>query len=242
MPTLPETLDQLNIIPLDALLLGIFLTAAIILVIRDWRLLILALLGQYIVTTLIISRLVRPDIAAVKLLIGAFICPILFLSVRQVIAFTPTVVTNIETTIDRRKNLGWWNNFVEAVLPFIFGRKRHRGLTSTGLLFRFFAALLMMIVAILLSQTLSLSNDLSQEFEIAIYWLILAGLTALILFEDPLKVGLGLFTLFMGFDLYYVTVEASLFLTGLWGTVNLLVALVTGYLIVAKGANPEEGR
>jgi len=42
------------------------------------------LLVQYILVGLILSRLVRPDIAILKVMIGAFICPILFLSARQV--------------------------------------------------------------------------------------------------------------------------------------------------------------
>jgi hypothetical protein len=44
----------------------------------------------------------------------------------------------------------------------------------------------------------------------------------------------------MGFGLFYVTLESSLLLTGMWGTVNLLIALAIGYLVVVKGAASEE--
>jgi hypothetical protein len=81
---------------------------------------------------------------------------------------------------------------------------------------------------------------LSSSVNTAVYWLVLAGLVTLILSEDPMKVGLGLFTTLTGFELFYATVERSLLLTGLWGAINLLIALVIGYLIVIKGAKPEE--
>ena len=72
------------------------------------------------------------------------------------------------------------------------------------------------------------------------FWLVLAGLTTLTLTEDPIKVGHGLFTALVGFELFYATVENSLLLTGLWGAINLLIALAIGYLTVVKGTGLEE--
>jgi len=213
MPTLPEILKQLQFITQETALLGLFLTAGIILIGRDWRLLILALLAQYILVGLILSRLVRPDIAILKVMIGAFICPILFLSVRQV-SFNPALIS-------------------------LFSKERRRRVSPTGFAFRVFAALLMMLVAITLSQTLPWPG-LSLNMTMAVYWLILAGLTILTITENPFKVGIGLLTIFAGFDLFYTTLERSLLMTGLWGAVNLLVALAVSYLIVAKDAGPEE--
>jgi hypothetical protein len=241
MPTLPEILNQLDFLTQDLILLSLFLTAALILIISDWRLIILGLLAQYILTALILSRLVRPDIAAVKLLIGTFICPILFLSVRQVTTSTLTVSQTLDEyrPPSRYKFINKWRTISATFLPLIVGSNRHRGLARTGFIFRCFAALLMILVAIILSQTVSLPN-LSRDIGAAVYWLILAGLVMLVLNEDPLKVGLGLFTAFTGFDLFYTTLESSLLLTGLWGTINLLIALVIGYLIVVKGVQPGE--
>ncbi len=213
MPTLPEILQQLQFISQETALLGLFLTASLILVGRDWRLLILALLAQYILAGLILSRLVRPDIAILKVMIGAFICPILFLSARQV-SFNPSLVS-------------------------LLSKERRRSPPATGFVFRLLAALLMVLVTITLSETFTLPN-LSLSLTVAVYWLILAGLTTLVLTEDPMKVGHGLLTILVGFDLLYTTLERSLLITGLWGAVNLLIALAMSYLIVAKGANPEE--
>ncbi len=240
MPTLPEILGQLGFITQDAVLLGLFLTAGIILVVRDWRFLILALLAQYVLAGLLLSRLVRPDIAIVKILIGAFICPILFLSVRQVSAvFSPILpFDQAVVTLSRNKFVRWWQRSSAAIILSIIGQDRRRQITSR-FLFRLLAVLLMILVATTLSKTLILPG-LSSSISAAVYWLILAGLAILTLTENPMKVGLGLFTTLTGFDLYYSTLESSLLLTGLWGAINLLIALVIGYLIVAQGGGLEE--
>jgi hypothetical protein len=214
MPTLPQILNQLQFITQETALLGLFLTAGIILVGRDWRLLILALLSQYILVGLLLSRLVRPDIAVLKIMIGAFICPILFLSARQ-ISVTPPLT------------------------PLLKNNKHYFGPSSTGFVFRLLTALLMMLVAVTLSQAFALPG-LSPNITIGVYWLVLAGLVVLILTEDPMKVGHGLLTILVGFDLFYTTLESSLLITGLWGAINLLIALAISYLIVAEGASPEE--
>jgi hypothetical protein len=213
MPTLPEILSQLQFITQEAALLSLFVTAGIILIGRDWRLLILALLTQYILVGLILSRLVRPDIAILKVMIGAFICPILFLSVRQV-SFNPALIS-------------------------LLSKERRPRVSSTNFVFRLFAALLIILTAITLSKTFVLPG-LSVNMTMAVYGLWLVGLTILVITENPFKVGHGLLTLLTGFDLFYTLQERSLLMTGLWGTINLLIALALSYLIVARGAGPEE--
>ena len=213
MPTLPDILGQLQFISQEIFLLGLIITAGTILITRDWRLLILAVLLQYILAGLILSRLVRPDIAVLKVMIGAFICPILFLSARQVVVGTPIGSTIIQ--------------------------KEQRNRAATGWIFRLLAALIMLLVTVTVSEMFALPG-LPPTLVIAVYWLVLVGLTTLIITEDPLKTGIGLLTILTGFDLFYTTLEHSLLITGLWGAVNLLLALAISYLIIAKGANPEE--
>ena len=111
--------------------------------------------------------------------------------------------------------------------------------TPTGLVFRIFVGLIMILVTLTLSSSFPLPG-LASSVTTAVYWLIIAGLVTLIITEDPLKAGHGLFTVLIGFDLFYATLESSLLLTGLWGSVNLLIALAVGYLIVVKGTGLEE--
>lgn len=241
MPTLPDLLNQLQFINQEGVLLSLFLTAGLILVLQDWRFLIVALLIQYILAGLIMTRLIRPDIAIVQVLIGAFICPILFLSARQVSVPTPSILPFADNSPPTYRNrlIQIWHQLSTTLRSLLLGQSRHRGTDPSSPVFRFLVTLLMFLVATTLSHSLALPG-LSLNITATVYWLILAGLATLILTEEPMKVGLGLFTTFTGFTLFYVTIENSLLLIALWGAVNLLIALVIGYLIIAKGANVEE--
>jgi hypothetical protein len=104
----------------------------------------------------------------------------------------------------------------------------------SSLVFRLFGALLVLLVAMTLGNTFPLPEPVGS-ITTAVYWLGLAGVLALVLTEEPLRAGVGLLTVFTGFDLFYASAEHSLLLTGLWGTVNLLIALAIGYLMVVKG-------
>ncbi|MDX1520403.1 MAG: hypothetical protein R3264_02095, partial [Anaerolineae bacterium] len=111
MPTLPELLSQVRFITQESVVLALFATAAIILLVRDWRVLIISLLAQYIFAGLILSRLVRPDIAAVKVMIGVFISLILFLSMRQISAKFSNSTGLDFTTLQRPDSfLRWWHH------------------------------------------------------------------------------------------------------------------------------------
>ncbi|GAB4444718.1 MAG: hypothetical protein Kow0031_27140 [Anaerolineae bacterium] len=234
MPTLQDIINQLQFISFELALVGLFITAGTIIITRDWRLLILALLMQYIVTGLMLSRLVRPDIAVLTVLIGAFICPILFMSARQVSASSATA----RLAESRSASWGdWLLNLADSLL--LVAPDPRQKTAPTGMVFRGFLAALLILVAITLSQSFPLSQ-FTPAVSTAVYWLGVAGLMILTITEDPLKAGVGLFTLFSGFGLYYVALESSLLLLALWGSINLLVALVIGYLAVVRGANLEE--
>jgi hypothetical protein len=185
-----------------------------------------------------LSRLIRPDIAILGILIGAFICPILYLSARQV-AIDPLSISalNEPDYRSRRRSSGWWPSFSFLLLRQGVGRTR--ALAPTGFSFRILVGLLMVLITITVSSSFPLPN-LAPSVTTAVYWLVLAGLATLALTEDPMKAGHGLFTVLSGFGLFYAILESSFLLTGLWGSVNLLIALAIGYLTVVKGTGPEE--
>lgn len=234
MPTLQDIVNQLQFISLDLALLGLFVTAGVIVIARDWRLLILALLMQYIIVGLILSRLVRPDIAVLTVMIGAFICPILFLSVRQVSA------SSVTATLASSRSASWGDRLLNLADSLLLVAPDPRQKTApTGVVFRSLLTAILVLVAITLSQSFPIPQ-LGPVVSTAVYWLGVAGIMILTVTEDPFKAGVGLFTLFSGFGLYYVVLESSLLLIGMWGSMNLLLALVIGYLAVVRGANPEE--
>lgn len=239
MSSLPEFLINFQLISRELILLGLFVTASVIIISQDWRTLVMTLLIQYILVGLILAQLVRPDIAILKVMIGAFICPVLFLSARQVSVrvFGPPQISW----------RGGLRNYLLHWGAYLSPRSVRRGMIAsfkfgpTGAVFRLLLALLIISIALSIRESFPLPN-IAPNITMAIYWLFLAGLMTLALTEEPTKAGIGLLTTLTGFDLYYSILERSLLITGLWGSLNLLTALAIGYLIVAQGAVSEDER
>jgi hypothetical protein len=222
LPTLRDVLYQLQFITRELAVLGLFITAGLIALVRDWRVSLLALLGQYVVTGYILSRLVLPELALIKILIGALICPMLYLAARQ----------------------SGWNLLSSQRATGRSIRAGHGDSTGNyvfrvNLAFRVLAATLMLMLAVVLNQTYPLPM-IPPDVGLGCYWLILIGILILMLTEEPLKGGLGLLTLLTGFDLLYAPLERSLVVAWLWAVVSLLLALAIAFLAVAKGVGTVE--
>jgi hypothetical protein len=167
-------------------------------------------LGQYLLVGLVLSRLVLPEVALIKVLIGALICPMLYLAARQA---------------------GWASGPSSA--------SAQREVFPAGLIFRFLAVMLMALLAVAVSQSFPMPV-IPPEVGLGSYWLILNGLLILMLTEHPLKAGQGLLTAITGFELLYSSIERSLAMVWLLAVVNLLLTLAIAYLIVARDAGPLE--
>ena len=218
MPSLSEVLNQLRFISRELAVLGLFVTGGMIVLMRDWRASLLALLGQYLLAGLILAGLVLPEIALIKVLIGALVCPMLYLAARQA---------------------GW-----QAERNTLFASRKQAGngrgnIFPAGGAFRLLAAALMTIIAIALSQTYPLPV-IPSDVGLSSYWLILVGLLILMMTEEPLKAGQGLLTAITGFELLYTPLERSLTMVWLWAAVNLLLTLGIAYLAVVQGASSSE--
>jgi hypothetical protein len=221
IPDLNDILNYLNIFPLELSVLFFLITGSTLVLIRDWRASVGALLFQYLTMGFVLARLVRPEIAFVKVLVGLFICLMLYISARQA---------------------SWRHRltFASHGLRAVWGTRTIAGrVFPPGRAFRLMVLLLIAVTAISLAQTYPISN-LVSTVSIAVYWLILIGLILLVLTEDPLKIGQGLLTAITGFELWYTTLEGSLLVVGLWGVVNLLLALAVGYLAAVRGVVLEE--
>jgi hypothetical protein len=83
LPSLYEVIEQFGFITRELAIVGLFLTGGTIVLVRDWRVSLLALLGQYVLAGIVLSRIVLPEVALIKVLIGALICPMLYLAARQ---------------------------------------------------------------------------------------------------------------------------------------------------------------
>ncbi len=233
MPTLPEVIAKLSFLRASPAVAGLVVTAALIIVVRDWRVSLMALLAQYLLLGFLLTRLLLPEVATVKTLVGALICPILYLTARSGLArqveegrgyLSPGFAAQARSA--RRNRQG--------------SRSIGQETFSPGRPFRLLAAILIGLV------TTSLLNsypppEVPRDIGFACYWLGLMGLLAMILTTEPLRAGLGLLTFMSGFELFYAALESSLSVIGLLGIVNLLMALAIAYLASAKEPAPEAG-
>jgi hypothetical protein len=220
LPSLYEILNQLQFITRGLAVLGLFVTGGLMVLLRDWRASLLALLGQYLLAGLVLSRLLLPEIALIKVLIGALICPMLYLAARQA------------GWQAGRKLLPSSDN-ASTTIPV------QDSLFAGGLAFRLLAVPLVVILAVALSRRYPLPA-VPPDVGLGSYWLILIGLLILMLTEEPFKAGQGLLTAIIGFELFYTSIERSLAMVWLWAVVNLLLALAIAYLVVVQGAGPSE--
>lgn len=215
--TLLEIIDKLSFLAAMPAAIAVMFTAGILVVSKDWRLSVLALVIQYVLVGLLMTADIRPELAAIKTLVGALVCLILYMTARRVnwgqspTARPPAAADASETAAARQ-----WT------LP-------------TELPFRFLSAVLVMVAAYSGASGYPLP-DVSQAVNMASYTLAALGLLALGLTDEPLKAGLGLLTFVSAFELFYTVLEPSLSVAGFMGIFNFLIALAISYLAVTRSA------
>jgi uncharacterized MnhB-related membrane protein len=210
VPTLSEVIVRLSFLKGSPAIAGLVITASLIIVVRDWRVSLAALLAQYLLLGFLLTRLVPPEVATVKTLVGTLICSILYLTARRV-----------RWGRQRSKKDGG------GTLPTV------REVFSVGLPFRLLAVVLTGLVANSLLNNYPLP-EVPKDIGFACYWLALMGLLAMILTAEPLKAGLGLLTFMAGFELFYTALESGLSVVGFLGIVDLFMALAIAYLASAR--------
>jgi len=203
--------------------IGLLVTGALIVLVRDWRVTILALLSQYVLAGLILSRLVLPEIALIKVLVGALICPMLYLAARQSGWSLLSVAGAAGRPLRAGHPDGAGDDVFRASLPF-----------------RLMMVVLGFLVAIVLTQAQP-PPAVPLDVGLGSYWLMAVGSLILILTEAPLKAGPGLLTAFTGFDLIYTPLEHSLVMVLLLAVIDLLLTLAVTYLAVVRGTRTLEG-
>ena len=210
-------------LPGTAVLIGLLIAAALLVVLVNWRLLILALGAQYILIGLMLTRVVPIELAAVKALVGIMICPVLYITARRVNWGRPEDEDEPPADRPRRR---WWH-FLGAGWP---------------------VRLIVAVLALAISSGLASRSPLpivaeqalSRDLTTGAFGVMLLGLINAALSENPLKVGLGLLSIWAGFELFYTAVEPTLTIVGLLGLTNLFLALAISYLTTAWASHRSE--
>jgi hypothetical protein len=117
------------------------------------------------------------------------------------------------------------------------------GIWPRGRLFRIFmAGMVVMIVAAVTPGVDTVMADVGYAVTAASLLLIGIGLLNLGVTSYILSVVIGLMTVLSGFEILYSAVEGSVLVAGLLAVINLGLALVGAYLLIAENAPEEEAQ
>jgi hypothetical protein len=203
---------------------GLLLTAAVIVVARDWRFWLWSLLVQYVLLAVLHLRMLPPDLALIKLVAGVLVCPMLYWAARWVES-----ERGHRAEIERRRIAGTG----EVPLPPLSWPVR-----PTNWMFRLLTILLLGVVLFSVSRTVSLPF-IDADIAPVCIWLWLAGLLVLVLTSEPLLAGVGLLTLVSGFELFFDAMSPGLVGIGILAAIHLLMGLAISYLTTVRDLTGE---
>ncbi|MCB0007887.1 MAG: hypothetical protein KDE04_15585, partial [Anaerolineales bacterium] len=198
----------------------LFVTTFVIIVARHWQLSVFMLAAQYLIAGLLFVDMLDPRLAVIKVLVGQFVCLILYVTARQVAWGQLPVDVSLEEAVQLRRQLQL--RFGQFLLP------------STTL-FRIFLALLTVVVVYTLSQrAIFRLPAVTDPVNLAVFILLCMGLLGLSLSTEPLRAGLGVLTFWLGFELFFASLEQSVALLAVLAAATLIAALAIAYLIQAR--------
>ncbi len=222
MPNILEFLDFLSFLQGTLGIAVVLITAAIIFVVRDWRLSLLALAIQYLVVGFLSSGAIPAYMAFMKAVVGLFVTLMLYIAARQVNwGNLPTDVSPeeaVQIKQDRLIRLGPYMLPIDTPFRLLLG-------IAIGLL----------VVAISHRALLQLPI-VSADMNIASIGLTAYGLVGMSLTTEPFKAGLGLLMFMTGFELFYSSLEQSAAMLVMLAKLNLILTLAISYLVQSRQA------
>ena len=220
-----DIIKSIAALPGTAVLVALLIAAGLLVVLTNWRLLVFALGAQYILIGLMLTRVVPIELAAVKTLVGVMICPVLYITARRVNWGQVEEDSDAGEEVVRPQRRWWW-------------------IIGPGLPVRVIVTALALAMSISLASRnplpITADQNLSRDFTIGAFSVMLLGLINAALAENPLKVGLGLLSFLAGFELFFTAVEPTLTIVGLLGLTNLILALAISYLTTAWASRHSE--
>lgn len=193
-------------------LIGAAVTGAILILVPDWRLSLLAFTVQYLLIAVLLSTLIQLQVATVRLIAGGFVAVILYISARRVLS------RNLRAA--RAMGLKDGNQVASPVQrePFII-----------GLPFRLVAVVMVAVSVITVGAQFPFPNA-PLLFWVISLWMCSVGLLLVAITRNALKLGMGLLTFTAGFGILYVSIEPSLLFYGILVIMDLVLALAIAHL------------
>jgi hypothetical protein len=207
---------------------GLLLTGVTIFLTSDWRLSLTALLVQYVLLGMALTRFVQPELAIVRVLVGVLVVPILYLTARRSQEVQGPEPDSPQTERFLGLSVGW--NAGPLGLPL-----RLLTVLLVGMaLIRFFPN-----YRAVLPTPDGGGVAVPPDIIFVAFWLGTMGMVGLLLSGDALRVGPALLTILAGFDLVYAGLQSNLAVTGFFGALTLLAALAFSYLAAVQGLGPD---
>ncbi len=202
-------------------IVGLILAAAIIFLTSDWRLSLTALLVQYVLAGLTLTRSIQAEIAIIKILTGVLAVAILYVSARN----TQGANKSEEDSTDGQQ---------------FFGLQLGWGAGPLGLPLRILTLIMVALAAIRFFEEYRallpvLDSDASMvppDIAFVSMWLAATGIIGLVVSGEPLRVAPAVLTILTAFDLVYVGLEPDLAIIGSVAALTLMAALAFSYLII----------
>ncbi len=195
------------------ILLGLTLTAAVILLVGGWRFALAALVLQYLLAAFLLTTFVSFPVAIVRAVSGFFATAIVWITMRQVDeADRRTRMDPNDATLDRAT--------ARLYLPQIF---------HVGFPFRLIAVAFVTVSIAGVTSSMSFLG-LPAHILFGSLWLMSAGILVSVLSRDVPRLGFGILMFTSGFCILETAIEGSLFLYGLLNIADLLLALVVAHL------------
>jgi hypothetical protein len=220
MPNWPTFLSDLSELSAWPMLVGLIVTSSVIVVARDWRFWLWALLIQYGLVSVIHLRALAPQLALLKFVASALVCPMLYWAARWV-----ETERAHKAQVERERIAEQEGTVPLPPLPW--------PVRSTHWTFRLLAVLLLGIVLYSVSRSIALPFVDADIAPVCI-WLWLVGLLILVLTPEPFPAGIALLSLIAGFDLFFDALSPGLMGTGMLAALQLLTGFAISYLMTVR--------
>jgi hypothetical protein len=211
-------------------IVGIALSGALILLMRDWRVTCTALLTSYVFVALFLAQqqFITPDLHVGGVMIST---TVLVKLITGVAATAILVITAL--TFSREYNLEDLDEFSLAELRRAARRAQRQRAAEPfrpgDYIVPFWALVLAAITSLALPRLYPIGTN---EVDFAWYWLGLTGLFTLVTASDTLKIGLGLLLCASSVDLLYTAISSTVqvFPLALLSLMTIVLALAVAYL------------
>ncbi|MDX1415569.1 MAG: hypothetical protein R3293_15345 [Candidatus Promineifilaceae bacterium] len=227
IPTIFDWIARFDFLRGEPAVLMLLLTSLIIALFWDWRVALFALTAQYLIAGLLVVDFLDPRLAIIKVLVGMFVCLILYFTARQVdYGHLPDDLPAPEMAPaeeeKKRFELGPWS-------------------VSRNTLVHTLIVVLGLIIVLIVTRATSFSlpgiPDGLPYINDAVITLMGMGIIGIVVSQNSLPAGMALFTFLTGFELYYAALEQTIAILIVLAALNFALALAISYLSQARRAS-----